>query len=1234
MAQTLTTNIVINARTGSGFAKVGATLTEMGMIVNGISQQLINFGEESVRVYREYELSMRDAEVALSTTYGRGTQQLQTVMTQLDTAATNWAATTIFHTNDVANAISEAAHAGWDYDRIMAGLPAAMQIAQAGNLDLSESVNYLVKATSAAGVQFEDIGQFIDLWAFAANSSASTIGEFGDAMLRMGSTMRFAANPEELMTLIAVTANAGSVGSEAGTMIRNSIMRLVAPTQKAEKAMAELGATTLETAGLMEDEALAAATATLEAHNFSVYDDSGNLRNILDIYHDLYYALGDIAGGFDDIDRNEAALSILSAIFPTRTITEALTLIRAAAQEYENLYNAMMNGEAEGYGEYASSTMMDTLNGDIEIFKSKVERLEQLVGGELKPLVETAAEFGGNIIDGIAEMDPGKFSALVDGLTVVAAAGPGLLTAGAAFRLVGLAMTPIGGAALGLTALAAAAAALKDLSDSRFAEQFGSMALDMAALQQHIGTIGDGFREAYSQVDIFTQAMSEAVDSYRTASSTFSSTLLTDMLTHAQLTDADKATLTQLGNDMFATVQEAIANSTAASMSYWQTLFGGDGTAEYDPAYRQIIELTNQAYEDAIAQAEGISQGMRDAMTSAFTDGEISEEEYQQILSYMQSYNDAVARASAEAQSEEEYVKMQKWLHQAQTASLDEVQELAQSAAAERDAILADQEDRYLSERYRLQYRGADEATLAAADQRYAAQRMQTESAYDDFLYTLWDSQIRQSAQGENYEWLSGVAGAYLGGELAGDTALSMITSELGKSAYAGQSGFFTSGTDRSQLGKMMGFWIDSMGGEQAVGERIAYYEGLGNQAMANRLYQMYAAEQLVNGFEQITQTGRAPWDIAGWMGDFYTTGQNDHIYSAVNRSAAEAVFSGYASDYSVDAARRTVDILGGDDGLVGMFFDTLGRASTGSAAISELDRAWNDVRGDEATEVRNMVQRLAGIYDFDAILADFGGGSKLASDFSGWRNAYAAWQLMYGMTGEQAETYRIPVIPEVDTAAIEGQINPVPMPITPYVEGTDAMESLQNQGVEVNVEGDTQQLTATIDAEDGQTLLEYIDGDAGDLHMEIWSEDGQTLHEYVTGNAAQLASVINSFQGRTITVNISGRRLFAEGGRATTAAIFGEAGPEWAIPEEHSENTAALLNAARAASGFTWPDLLARFGGMNANPNNRPTTLIYSPTINAQNATGVSAALKEDKKRLEKWWEEKKMRDAMEVYA
>lgn len=999
----LTTNIVINARTGNGFSQVGQTLTEMGTIVNGLSQQLIHFGEDSVKVYRDYELSMRDAEVALSTTYGRGTQQLQTVMGQLDTAATEWAATTIFHTNDVANAISEAAHAGWDFDQIMTGIPAAMQLAQAGGLDLSESVNYIVKATSAAGIGFEDLGSFIDLWAYAANSSASTIGEFGDAMLRMGSTMRFAANPEELMTLIAVTANAGAVGSEAGTMIRNSMMRLIAPTDKAKKAMAQLGATAFETAGLMDDESLAAANATLAAHGFSVYDEGGNLRNVLDIYSDLYLALGDIAGGFDNIGRNQDALSILSAIFPTRTITEALTLIRAASQGYDGLYASMMGGDAAGYGEYASTTMMDTLNGKIETYESKVERLKQLVGEELKPLVEDATAFAGSLVDSLAEMDPAAFSALVDGLTAVAAAGPALLVAGAAFRLIGLAMTPIGGAALGLTALAAAAAAIKSLSDSRFAENFGTMDLDTEAILGYVSTIGEGFREAYSQVDAYNVAVNTAISNYQTASSTFSGTLLQNMLTKTTLTDADKTALQNLGTQMFTAVQEAIVNSSAASMSYWETLFGGEGSAELDPAYQEIFNLTNQAYLDALAQAEQISQGMRDAMTSAFEDGEISEDEYQQILSYMRSYNDAIARASAEVQSEEDYVARQKMLRRAQTASMEEMEEIYSGARTARDSLLAEREDQFLTEYYRLQYEGASEETLAAANARYQQER--------------------------------------------------------------------------------------------------------------------------------------------------------------------ENIYASYAPLFR-DLSLQVIDMFGGENGPLGEFFKLL--TTNGTTGMDAMV-VWDKLSRQDQKAANFLLEQIGSFYNLDSYLGD----SPLGGEHSAWRDLYALGQLLYGAPG-----------------------------------GQGGGGGGGGNGGEVTVYGNTDPLAEAIGEEDGQTL---------------------TMN--VTGDPSMLEAVLQGYQGRTITVGINRMALFAEGGRATSASIFGEAGPEWAIPEEHSERTAALLDAARAASGFTWPDLLARYGGLNANANNSPTTLVYSPVINAQDARGVDAVLHEDKRRFERWFEERRMREAMEVY-
>ena len=1234
-SQTLETVIAINARVGNGFSKVGATLTELGSMVNGVSQQLINFGKDSVNVYREYEKSMADAQVALSTTYGRGTQQLNTVMSQLDVAATEWAATTIFHTNDVANAISEAAHAGWDFDQIMSGIPAAMQLAQAGGLDLSEAVNYIVKSTNAAGIGFEDMGHFIDLWAFAANSSASTIGEFGDAMLRMGSTMRFAGNTEELMTLIAVTANAGSVGSEAGTMIRNSMMRLIAPTDKAGKAMAQLGATSTETAAILGDEALAAANAELAAHGFSAfYQDGpqkGQMKNVLDIYRELYVALGDIAGGYENIDRNGDALGVLSAIFPTRTITEALTLLRGAAEGYDGLYEAMRGGDAEGYGQYAAETMMDTLDGKIETFESKVERLKQLVGEELSGQVEQATGFIGGMVDSLAAMDSDNLGALVTSLEVIAAAGPGLMLAGGAFRMIGYLLTPAGGIGMGLIALTAAAAAIKQLEEADFAKNFGNLELDTQGIQSYVKSLGDDFKAAYTEVDGFKTALDNAVTSYQTASTTFSATMFQDMLTNTKLTEADKQQLQQLGIDMYTAVQEAITNSTAASMSYWQTLFGGDGTAEYDPAYAQIIELTNQAYEDALAEASSISEGLRAAMTSAFADGQISNDEYQNILSYMRSYNDAIARAAAEAQSEEDYIKMGKWLKQAQGASLEDIQTLATTATSERDQILADQEDRFQTEYFRAQYRGADAETLARAEALHQQEQMRVNAAYDDFLFTLWDSQIQQSGQGENYAALAGYAQQYMTGELTADTIMSMIKDSMGGSIYAGDAGWEPSlkGTDRAQLGRMMGYMIGSMGGDSGVQERIAYYEGIGDQAMAGRLRQMYAMEQLVNGFGQSMALEKPAWDILNLSSDYVNTNQDEYMVNGINRKSTDALLLG-GTDYSTEIARRTIAALGDGKGSMSAYFDAVGQ-SVQEGTVRAISSA--DLSRGAGRELDNMLTQLSAAYDLERVLAD--STSYLAQEGNAYRYDFAMWDLLYGEASSHAEDYKITVPVEPDFQ--EGEMpdmEPIAVPIQPKVEGEDAMTSLQDQGVTVDVGADATELTATIDGADGQTLMEYVSGDATDLSMTITDQDGRVLTENVTGNAASLAAIISSYNGRTITVNTTGRKLFAEGGRATSASIFGEAGPEWAIPEEHSERTAALLNAAREASGFTWPDILARFGGLNANPSNEPTTIIYSPTIHAADATGVDQALQEDKKRLDKWYEEKKMRDQVEVYS
>lgn len=1192
MAQMLQTNIVINSRVGNGFANVGSTLMEMSSLVSGLSQQLIDFGKESTQVYRNYESAMRDAEVALSTAYGQGSKELAQVMANLDAAATQWAASTIFHTNDVASAISNAAHAGWNYEQIMSGLPAAMQLAQAGGIDLSTAINYITKATTAAGVEFQDMGDFIDLWIFAANSSASTVDEFGQAMLRMGSTMQWASNPAELMTLIAATANAGTVGSEAGTLIRNSIMRLIAPTAKADKALHQLGATTLETAEVMNDEDLFAAYEMLAENGFQgVFDENGNMRNVLDIYTDLAAVLGGMAGGVDKISKNEKTMKILASIFPTKTITEALNLINAAANGWDGLYDSMMNGEASGYGEYAATTMMDTLNGKIETFESKLERLKQLVGEELAPKLEQAMDFMGGIVDNLANMDEDKFGALVTGLTTVAALGPGLMTAGMVMRFIGALCTPTGAFSLAVAALVAGTAAMREMQEADFKNQFGDMDFDAAGILDYIDSLGKEFTDASTEVNKYKDALDASVASYKTASSTFSAKIFEDMITGATLTDADKKELQKLGTEMYLQVKSAIANSTAGSLSYWEMLFEGD---EQNPTYLALTDATNSAYGEMIAEAEGISRDMREALTSAFNDdGTINQEEYNKFLNYMRQYNALMAKAAAQAQEEENDIEMQMMLHKAQTAGIDDVKALAEQVAEKRDAIIAEEEENFWREYYRAMNNGATQEELDAAEAKWNARKAEIGSKYDDVISEMFLSTIQQSEQGDALNWLSDLAAQVENG-LSTDEALKMVVDKLGKSVYAGDAFTNSTTSDRAVLGRALGYWVANMGGEDAVEAKIADYEAkaadyksqagrardAGNssradelqksademQASADRMRHMYAMEQLANGFYAISRYGKEG-DWLNWIaGDFSTMYDKEvsvNIGGKSNqRQSAENVIVG--GKPVLEMTKGIIAQLLGDD--------------VSYADLKAIEKAPDEIAkqlGVNSTVAQTLSEAYKNVvesYDLEKVAADMGldVSNGLRPD-----NAFRAfYQLAYGSFSQNAEEYLL---------------------------------------------SDEQQMKTTVD----------VDADTSKLEEKVNMYDGKVITMYVAlGNENELK---NSFGWRN---RLYTTPLFADGGRADEPSIFGEDGAEWAIPEEHSDRTARLLDAARAASGFTWAEILSRYGGMNANASNTPTTIVYSPTINATDATGVEQVLREEKRRFEKWLAEKQMRDSVEVYA
>ena len=1316
-SQNLTTNVKINAH-ANGFSslvgeigRVGDSLLSLGNTIDTISQYLIDFGEQSVEVYKNYEKSMAEAEVALATSYGQHSAELDRVMKQLDEAATQWAASTIFHTNDVANAIAEAARSGWDYEKIMEGIPAAMELAEAGSLDLSQSVDMIVKIANAAGIEFENIGQFIDHWAYTANSSATTIGEMGDAMMRLGATMQFSQNTDELLTLVATMANAGYTGSEAGTLIRNTLMRIIAPTDKASDAMETLGATSEELEEIMNDEALAAASLELAQYGFSAYDSQGRLKSVLQIFTDMGVALAEMSGGFGDISKNEKAMHILGTVFGTRSVTGALTMIQAAAREYDGLYAQLTSGAAENYGAFASETMMDTLYGNIEIFESKVEALKQHVGEIIAPdLSDFLGDIGG-IIDAVNGLDEGTFNALVKGLGVIAFAGPALGIAGVALKGIAALATPMGLLGLSAIGVAAFAAAVKEVEEVDFQNLFGNMEVDNTEIKNSVQLITDDFNNAYTYVDKFKNALGEAKSSYETASAAFSSKIFEKMVIGATLTDNELTQLKGLGTTMFESIEAGIATGTAKSLAFWDMLFGdpSERTPEEQAAFAEISGMLTDEQSELMNRANEINDNIQGLLTKWANGGKVTPEDRELMLAYFRDYNRVMAEAAAEAESEEALIQAQVLYDKAQTASWEEQRQISADITTARDERLEIARNNYAAERARIERNGGDPDLLAEAEAKYKEHEAQIYADYGEYLLNLSEGTLIEGDKREQFNQLEEMVMQYLSGESEWSTPEALnaaFTSLYGSSSLAGQAewgNLIGKESDRHAMGRILDTIIQDLGGVETVESLITTMSASSNaavQEMAQRYATLYAMQQLLNNYgtteyKEGSAVGNYTNGLLGTAEGVYNSqavGLPGFLAAAVQGLVSPGAISGsqYVVDENGNMATRnnqssfqsTMEAAGYTD-----------RAAEGRRLLSEVNspdyQMFNSqlasyahgvssnapsLRPDEQASLSETLSSLWGVYDFQKAREEllsagtYPGAANLEGESLQMQAVVAQWlssltpaiRAQYETTGAAAPvTEQEPVeiqaeVTEVDTSQVQEAVDeqpPVELPATTepvsYLYPAENGISLEEQGFTVNVDGDTTQLVATIQddvGKVGENLVAYVDGDTGQLHYKIFAEDGQVLTEAVKGNTSMLRNAIDEQGGRVITVWVeyaavnspegaAGLEKNAQGGRATEAAIFGEAGPEWAIPEEHTQRTAELLDAARAASGFTWPDLISRLGGLNANASNTPTTIVYSPVINAADVTGVRQALAEDKSRLEKWFAEHQMREAMEVY-
>ena len=174
---------------------------------------------------------------------------------------------TAFTATEAAQALNYMALAGYNTQQSMEMLPIVLDMAAAGSMDLARASDMITDTQSALGLSSERTALMVDEFAKAASTGNTSVEQLGEAFLTVGGlgkelnngfvqlsdgTMAEIDNIEQLEIAFTAMANAGIKGSEAGTHMRNMLLKLSNPTKQGQEALEAMGISIFDTEGRMK----------------------------------------------------------------------------------------------------------------------------------------------------------------------------------------------------------------------------------------------------------------------------------------------------------------------------------------------------------------------------------------------------------------------------------------------------------------------------------------------------------------------------------------------------------------------------------------------------------------------------------------------------------------------------------------------------------------------------------------------------------------------------------------------------------------------------------------------------------------------------------------------------------------------------------------------------------------------------------------------------------------------
>lgn len=409
-ARDTVTRILITARdeASSVFTSLQAKVAGVAAAVAGYFGAKL-FGD-AVSSAREFETAMSRVEAASGATGDE--------LDALRQAAEQAGASTQYTSVEAAAALENLAKAGLSASDAVQTLPAVLDLATAGGVELATASDYITKAVAGMGLSFAEAGRVADVLSQGANASNTSVDGLAQALSYAAPLANsLGLSLEQTVAIIGKFADAGIDASRAGTALNSILAQFSDPASKFRRELADAGIVTGDFDQALRQ--LAAAGPAGQKAILAVGQEAGPaLRSLLNQGIDSLDALkttldnsSGSARAFADVMSNnlDAATQGLGSAWEAFKIqlgTPVLDILREQVNALASrLREFVSNGTATAFGE-AFRTAFEAAGKWVQDFVGRLD-FEQIAArmqafaarvGEIFTEIGSSARTAGNVV--------------------------------------------------------------------------------------------------------------------------------------------------------------------------------------------------------------------------------------------------------------------------------------------------------------------------------------------------------------------------------------------------------------------------------------------------------------------------------------------------------------------------------------------------------------------------------------------------------------------------------------------------------------------------------------------------------------------------------------------------------------------------------------------------------------------------------------------------------------------